>query len=84
MWDYAGQDWFAPYCEGGEALEQLAREFVDVPSLKVQSQVGWDSEKPALVENVPTHGRGVGTRSSLRFLSTQTMLWFCDYFKYAT
>jgi len=27
-----------------------------------QGQVGWSSEQPGLVEDVPAHGRGVGTR----------------------
>jgi len=28
----------------------------------VQGQVGWSSDHPGLVEDVPAHGRGVGTR----------------------
>jgi len=28
----------------------------------VQGQAGWDFEQPGLVEGVPAHGRGVGTR----------------------
>ena len=28
----------------------------------VQGQVGWSSEQPGLMEGVPAHGRGVGTR----------------------
>jgi len=28
----------------------------------VQGQVGWSSEQPSLVEDVPAYGRGVGTR----------------------
>jgi len=28
----------------------------------VQGQVGWGFEQPDLVESVPAHGRGVGTR----------------------
>jgi len=31
----------------------------------VQGQVGWSSKQPGLVEGVPAHGRGVGTRWSL-------------------
>ena len=27
-----------------------------------QGQVGWSSEQPGLVGDVPAHGRGVGTR----------------------
>jgi len=41
----------------------LPREVVAAPSLAiVQDQVGWGSEKPGLVKDVPAHGRGVGTR----------------------
>jgi len=29
---------------------------------RVQGQVGWSSEQPGLVEDVPAYGRGVGTR----------------------
>ena len=35
-----------------------------------------DGEQPGLVEDVPAHGRGLGTRWSLRSLPTQTILWF--------
>ena len=28
----------------------------------VQGQAGWSSEQPGPVEDVPVHGRGVGTR----------------------
>ena len=55
---------------------RLPREAVDAPSL--QSQVGWSSEQPGLVEDVPTHGSGVGTRWSSMSLPTQTILWLCD------
>jgi len=34
----------------------------DGEHLDVQGQVGWSSEQPGLVEGVPAHGRGVGTR----------------------
>ena len=40
----------------------------------VQGQVGWSSEQPGLVEDVPAHGRGGGTRWSLRSLPTLTIL----------
>ena len=36
----------------------------------VQGQVGRGFEQPGLVEGVPAHGRGVGTRWSLRSLPT--------------
>jgi len=41
----------------------------------------WSSKQPGLVEDVPTHGRGVGTRWSLRSFPTLTILWF--YVNYA-
>jgi len=49
--------------EGGEALAQAAQRSCgcSLPG-RVQGQVGWSSEQPGLVENVPAHGRGVGTR----------------------
>jgi len=42
---------------------RLPREVVDTPlPVVVQGQVGWSSEQPGLVGDVPAHGRGVGTR----------------------
>jgi len=35
-----------------------------------QGQVGWDSEKPALVGSSPAHGRGIGTGWAFRSLPT--------------
>ena len=46
----------------------------------VQGQAGWGFEQPGLVEGVPAHGRGVGTRGSVRSLPTQTNLWFILWF----
>jgi len=43
-----------------------------------QGQVGWSSEQPGLVEDVPAHGREVGTRWSLRSPPTQAILRFYD------
>jgi len=44
-------------------LEQVAQRNCGSPLPgSVQGQVGWDFEKPDLVEGVPAHGRGVGTR----------------------
>ena len=37
------------YSEGGEALAQLHREAVDVPSLDVQGQLDWGPGQPDLV-----------------------------------
>jgi len=38
-----------------------------------------EDEQPGLVEDVPAHGRGVGTKWALRSLPTQTILWFCEW-----
>lgn len=40
----------------------------------VQGQVKWGFEQPALVEGVPTYGRGIGTRWSLVSFPTQTII----------
>lgn len=40
----------------------------------VHGQAGWSFEQPGLIEYVPVHGKGVGTRSSSRSLSTETIL----------
>ena len=46
-----------------EALEQVAQRGCGCPIPgSVQGQVGWGFEQPGLVEGVPAHGRGVGTR----------------------
>jgi len=51
------------FFEGGETLAQVAQTSCGCPlSGSVQGQVGWDSEQPGLVEDVPAHGRGVGMR----------------------
>jgi len=49
--------------EGGEALAQVTQRSCGchLPG-SVQGQVGWGFEQPGLVEGVPAHGRGVGTR----------------------
>jgi len=49
--------------EGGEALAQVAQRSCGCPLPgRAQGQVGWSSEQPGLVEDVPADGRGVGTR----------------------
>ena len=54
-------------------------EVAQVPLLgSVQGQAGWGFEQPGIVEGVPAHGRGRGTRWSLRSLPTQIIVWFCD------
>jgi len=40
---------------------RLPREAVAAPSLEV-FKARWSSKQPGLVEDVPAHGRGVGTR----------------------
>ena len=51
------------HCEGGEALAQVAQRGCGCPIPgSVQGQAGWGFEQPGLVEGVPAHGRGVGTR----------------------
>jgi len=49
--------------EVGEALKQVAQRSCGCPLPEsVQGQVGWSSEQPGLVEDVPAYDRGVGTR----------------------
>ena len=36
-----------------------AHQYIFIPGI-IQGQVGWDSEQPDLVEDVPAHCRGVG------------------------
>ena len=49
------------YNEGGETLEQVAQrgDSCPIPG-NLQRQVGWRSEQPDLVEDVPAYCRGVG------------------------
>jgi len=68
------------YCKGGEeALAQVAQRSCRcrIPG-SVQGLVGWGFERPVLVEDVPAHGRGAGTRRSIRSVPTQTVLWLYD------
>jgi len=45
-----------------EMLAQAAQRNCGCPlPVSVQGQVGWVFEQPGLVEDVPAHGRGVGT-----------------------
>jgi len=49
--------------EHGEALERVAQRSCGCPLRgSVQGQVGRGFKQPGLVEDVPAHGRGVGTR----------------------
>ena len=73
------EEWASLYCEGGEALAQVAQRSCGCPLPgSVQGQVGWGLEHPGLVEGVPAHGRGVGTRWSVRSLPTQTIQRFYE------
>jgi len=57
------QSYFYPGYEGGGSLEQVAQRSCGCPLHEsVQDEVGWSSEQPGLVEDVPAYGRGVGTR----------------------
>jgi len=48
------------YSEGGETLGQVARRGGRCPIPgNIEVQVGWGSEQPDLVEDVPAHCRGV-------------------------
>ena len=48
------------YCEGGEALEQVAWRSCGCPlSGSVQGQGGWGFEQPGQVAGVPARVRGV-------------------------
>ena len=63
------------YNKPGETLEQVAQRSCGCPIAgNVQGQAGWGFEQLGLVEGVPAHGRGVGTRWSLGSLPTQTIL----------
>jgi len=49
------------YLEGGETLEQVAQRGSGGPiNGNNQGQIGWGSEQPGLVEDVPSHCRGLG------------------------
>lgn len=51
------------YNEGGETLQQVAQRGGRCSILgNIQSQVGCNSGQSDLFEDVPAHGRGVGTR----------------------
>ena len=59
-----------------ETLAQLAQRNCGCPLPgSVQGQARRGFEQPGLVEGVPAHGKGVGSRWSLRSLPTQTILW---------
>jgi len=48
---------------GGEALAQVAQRNCGFPLPgSVQGQAGWGFEQPGLVEGVPAHGTGAGTK----------------------
>jgi len=49
------------YNEGGETLEQQRSCGCPLPG-SVQAQAGWGFEQPGLAEDVPAHGRVIGTR----------------------
>ena len=73
--------WFCDNYKGGEALAQVAQRSCGCPLPgSVQGKVWWDFEQPGLVEGVPAHGRGIGTKWSLKVPSNSNhsmILWFC-------
>jgi len=44
----------------------------------IQGQVGWGSEQPDLIQDVPAHCRGVGLDDLWRTLPAQSILWLYD------
>jgi len=55
------------FFEGGETLAQVAQRSCGCPLREsVQGLVGWGFYQPGLVEDAPAHGRGSGTRWSLK------------------
>ena len=53
------------YHEGSKTLAQIAQRGNGGPIPgNIQGQVGWGSEQPGLVEDVPAHCRGLGQMTS--------------------
>jgi len=72
-WEIHGLHMF--FHNEGEILAQISQRSCGCPLPGgVQGQVGWGFGQPGLVEDVPAHGRGVGTRCSIRILPTQIIL----------
>ena len=61
------------YNEDGETLDQAVQRSFGCP-LPRMVQVGCGFEQSGLVEDTPAHSREVGTRRSIRFLPTKTIL----------
>lgn len=63
------------YGEGGETSAQIDQRDggCSIPG-NVQDQVGWESEQPDLVEDVPAHCRRVGIDVFQKSLQTQAIL----------
>ena len=53
------------YHESGETLEQIVQRSTGglIPG-NIQGQVGWNSDQPGLVEDIPAHCRGLGYMTS--------------------
>jgi len=63
------------YNEGGETVERIAWRGSGGPVPgNIQGQVGWGSEQPDLVGDVPAHCRGAGLADLSRSLPTQSIL----------
>lgn len=68
------------HCEGCEALEQVAQKSCVRPTPgSAEGQIGWGLEQP-LGEGVLAYGSSIRTRWFLRFLPTQTVQRFHDFF----
>lgn len=74
-----GNTWPFNWELGGQHWELIAGQQscgCPIPG-NAQCQTGWCFEPPGLVEGVSTHGRGIGTRWSLRSPPTELILWWC-------
>lgn len=65
------------FTQSDESLKHIAQTNCGCP-VSVHGQPGWGFEQSGLVEGVPVHSRGVGTRSFLRSLLIHTILQFHD------
>ena len=69
--------------EGGETLAQVAQRSCGCPLPgSVQGQVGWSSEQPGLVEDVPAQGKEGWNRMIFKVPSNPNhsmILWFLEF-----
>ena len=73
------------YDEGDETPEQVAQRGGRCPILgNIQGQVGWGSEQPDVVVDVPAYCRGIGLDDLERSLPTQTIQRFYEIRAFST